>query len=238
MISTTSMRLPAATRMPVSSSTSRSIAATMVSPPWSRPPGRVHFLIIGAVARCTRRTRGPAASTTPPTATTGTWSAALAVMPLRCAKGLEQIDVGKCDGHARANDGDVAVLAEAREADAVAERDRRSVRRGAFFARTREHLAGGHHPSGCGWTVVVERAAQVGDAFTADLAAVAADDERGFDLAVARFLHRAEMRLTAGHSRPAHRPDLHHAATIEREEHDLDERVTRKLLQLAKQRAA
>ena len=42
------------------------------------------------------------------------------------AKGLEQVDVGEGDGHAGAHDADFVFLAEAREADAVAERDGRA----------------------------------------------------------------------------------------------------------------
>ena len=83
----------------------------------------------------------------------------------------------------------------------------------------------------------MERAAQIGHSLAADLATVASNDERRLDLAGAGLLNGAEVRFAAGHAGATHRANLAHARPVEDQEHELDERVAGKLLELAQERA-
>src|SRR3989338_4501465 len=60
----------ARTARPHSSATSRTTASRVVSPTWTRPPGRLHFPAAGACPRRTSSTRSPS-RTTAPTPTRG-----------------------------------------------------------------------------------------------------------------------------------------------------------------------
>src|SRR5690349_7616824 len=90
------------------------------------------------------------------------------------AERLEQLEIGERQRDPRLDHGDVALLEELREADAIEERDRRRARRRRLFARARQALPRRDEPPRRRVGVVVQRAAQVDHALAADLAAVAA----------------------------------------------------------------
>jgi hypothetical protein len=80
--------------------------------------------------------------------------------------------------------------------------------------------------------------AQVGHALAPDLAAVLPDDEGGRDRVAAGLVESCEVRLAARGAGAADGLDVGHAHALQRDEHELDERVPRELLELAEHRAA
>src|SRR5262249_4581073 len=71
-----------------------------------------------------------------------------------------------------------------------------------------------------------------------DLATVLADDDGRADFVGAGPVQRGEVSLATRSAGALDRADVRHADALEPEEHELDERVARELLQLAEHRAA